>query len=243
MNYILFFGFALVCEILGTLAGFGSSVIFVPVLNFFFPASMTMMLTSILHNFSNVAKIGMFWRTIDYKLLLLFGIPGLLLTVAGAILTAYINTFYAQVLLAAFLIFFSLLFLLFPLLKLPANKTNAVTTGSIAGFFAGFTGTGGAVRGIGLAAFNLEKNFFVGTSAAIDFGVDFSRFFIYLKNGFLQQGYLLYMPLLFVASFLGSWIGKKILNVIDQKMFKKLVLLFILLIGLSSLLRLLFFSK
>ena len=75
------------------------------------------------------------------------------------------------------------------------------------------------------------------TSSAIDFGVDFSRFFIYLKNGFLQQQYYWYIPFLFVASFVGSWLGKLILNQIDQAAFKKIALVFILQIGLSMLVK------
>jgi uncharacterized protein len=243
MSYFIFFLFALVCEILGTIGGFGSSVLFVPLLNFFMPSPIVMMLTSILHNFSNIAKIGLFRRTINYRLLLLFGIPSLLFTIVGAILTVHIKVFYAEILLAIFLIFFSALFLLRPALQLPANAANAISTGSLAGFFAGFTGTGGAVRGIGLAAFNLQKNFFVGTSAAIDFGVDFSRFFIYLKNGFLQQQYYWYIPLLFAASFIGSWLGKILLRNINQKLFKKIVLIFILIIGLSMAFKLAFINS
>ena len=202
-----------------------------------------MMLTSILHNFSNIAKIGLFRKIINYRLLLLFGIPSILLTIAGALLTRYANLIYAEMLLAIFLTFFSLLFLLRPALQLPANAANAITTGSLAGFFAGFIGTGGAVRGIGLAAFNLEKNFFVGTSAAIDFGVDFSRFFVYLKNGFLQQQYYWYIPLMFIASFTGSWLGKILLSHINQNVFKKIVLIFILLIGLSMAYKLVFINS
>ena len=72
---------------------------------------------------------------------------------------------------------------------------------------------------------------------AVDGSTNFSRFFIYLKNGFLQQQYYWYIPFLFVASFVGSWLGKLILNQIDQAAFKKIVLVFILLIGLSMLVK------
>ena len=69
---------------------------------------------------------------------------------------------------------FSVLFYCKPLIKLSPNKLNAVSAGGIAGFLAGVIGTGGAIRGLALAAFDLEKGVFVATSAAIDSGVDFS---------------------------------------------------------------------
>lgn len=238
MQALLFFLFALICEILGTLAGFGSSVIFVPLANFFYTASLVLSLTSILHVFSNTSKVWLFWKHIDRRLFLLYGIPSLIFTIAGAYLTRLYSFEYIEWALAIFLIIFSLAFLLFPYLHLRASNTNAVVSGGIAGFLAGFMGTGGAIRGMSLVAFNLGKHAFVGTSAAIDFGVDFSRMLIYFSNGFFDLKYLYYIPLLFIASFLGSYLGKKLLNRISQESFKKLVLVLLLCIGLAMLIRL-----
>jgi uncharacterized membrane protein YfcA len=238
MGAALFFLFALACEIIGTLGGFGSSVLFVPLANFFFAASLVLSLTSILHVFSNTAKLWLFRKTISKHLFLLYGIPSLIFTLLGAYLTKVYSFIYLEWALAIFLLLFSGLFLLFPKIQLKANTSTALVSGSFAGFMAGFTGTGGAIRGMSLVAFNLEKNLFVGTSAAIDFGVDFSRMFIYYYNGFFQIEYLYYIPLLVIASFLGSYIGKQLLNKISQEVFKKIVLGLILLISISMLIKL-----
>ena len=238
MGAVLFFLFALVCEIIGTLGGFGSSVLFVPLANFFFAASLVLSLTSILHVFSNTAKLWLFRKTISKHLFLLYGIPSLLFTLLGAYLTKVYSFIYLEWALAIFLLLFSGLFLLFPKIHLKANTLTALVSGGFAGFMAGFTGTGGAIRGISLVAFNLEKNLFVGTSAAIDFGVDFSRMFIYYYNGFFDMEYVYYIPLLVIASFLGSYMGKQLLNKISQEVFKKIVLSLILLISISMLIKL-----
>ena len=238
MGAVLFFLFALVCEIIGTLGGFGSSVLFVPLANFFFAASLVLSLTSILHVFSNTAKLWLFRKTISKHLFLLYGIPSLLFTLLGAYLTKVYSFIYLEWALAIFLLLFSGLFLLFPKIHLRANTSTALVSGSLAGFMAGFTGTGGAIRGMSLIAFNLEKNLFVGTSAAIDFGVDFSRMFIYYYNGFFEMEYVYYIPLLVIASFLGSYMGKQLLNKISQEVFKKIVLSLILLISISMLIKL-----
>jgi uncharacterized membrane protein YfcA len=238
MGAALFFLFALACEIIGTLGGFGSSVLFVPLANFFFATSLVLSLTSILHVFSNTAKLWLFRKTISKHLFLLYGIPSLIFTLLGAYLTKVYSFIYLEWALAIFLLLFSGLFLLFPKIYLKANNSTALVSGSFAGFMAGFTGTGGAIRGMSLVAFNLEKNLFVGTSAAIDFGVDFSRMFIYYYNGFFQIEYVYYIPLLVIASFLGSYIGKQLLNKISQEIFKKIVLGLILLISISMLIKL-----
>ncbi len=239
MEYFLFFLLALFCEILGTLGGFGSSFLFVPLMSFFFEMPLVLMLTGILHVFSNIAKLLLFRKFIDFKIFLRFGIPSLLLTIVGAFLTGYIAMLYAQWLLALLLVAFSILFLIKPRLEFPPTKISAFISGSLAGFFAGFTGTGGAIRGISLAAYNLEKNAFVATSAAIDFGVDFSRTIIYFKNEFFDMAYIWHIPVLFVASFAGSYAGKLLLNKIPQHVFKKIVLIIILVMGVSMLYRLL----
>jgi hypothetical protein len=85
-----------------------------------------------------------------------------------------------------------------PLIKLRPNKLNAVSAGGIAGFLAGVIGTGGAIRGLALAAFDLEKGVFVGTSAAIDSGVDFSRMIVYLRGNFPLPAFYWYIPGLLV---------------------------------------------
>ena len=111
--------------------------------------------------------------------------------------------------------------------------------GSLSGFSAGLLGTGGAIRGLTMAAFNLEKSVFVATSAFIDFMIDFSRTFVYYNNGYIHKHDLKYVPFLLVIGLVGSYIGKRILDKIPQGKFRKLSLLFILIIGLATLLNLL----
>lgn len=76
---------------------------------------------------------------------------------------------------------------------------------------------------------------FVATSAAIDSGVDFSRMIVYLRANFLLPAFYWYIPGLLVVAFAGSYLGKIALNRLDQRNFRRIVLLFIFLIGLTTL--------
>ncbi len=229
---ILFLLTAFLCEILGTIGGFGSSVFFVPIAGFFFSFNMVLAITGILHVFSNVNKLLLFRNSIDKKLLLYYGIPSVLLVLAGSYLSTHTSFELAELTLAFFLAIFSATLLLLPKLQLPATRNNALLSGALAGLLAGFNGTGGAIRGISMAAFNLEKNTFVATSAAVDLGVDVSRSSVYLSYGYFDKQYWYLIPLLLVISFFGSLVGKKLLYRIPQEKFKKLVLFLILGIGL-----------
>ncbi|MBP6303176.1 MAG: sulfite exporter TauE/SafE family protein [Bacteroidia bacterium] len=229
---ILFLLAAFLCEILGTIGGFGSSVFFVPIAGFFFSFNMVLAITGILHVFSNVNKLLLFRNSIDKKLLQYYGIPSVLLVLAGSYLSTHTSFELAELTLAFFLVIFSATLLMLPNLQLPATRNNALLSGALAGLLAGFNGTGGAIRGISMAAFNLEKNTFVATSAAVDLGVDVSRSAVYLGFGYFDKQYWYLIPLLLVISFFGSLVGKKLLNRIPQEKFKKLVLFLILGIGL-----------
>lgn len=228
---IFFLLSALLCEILGTIGGFGSSVFFVPVAQFFYSFNIVLGITGILHVFSNISKLYLFGKSVNYRLLFFYGIPSVGFVVLGAYLTTLVSFEWAQFSLGIFLVLFSLLLLFFPTLKLPANKTNAFVSGSLAGFIAGFNGTGGAIRGISMAAFALSKETFVATSAAVDFGVDLSRSAIYIDHGYFGKDQFYLIPFLILISFTGSYIGKRLLNKIDENLFKKIVLALVLSIG------------
>lgn len=234
MSTALFFLLAFLSEVVGTVAGFGSSVFFVPLASFFFEFHQVLALTSLLHVFSNAAKLVLFGKHVRFRLLFLLGTP----SVAGVILGAYLSTKltfkFDELILGLFLIAFSLFLLWNPKAKIFPTNLNAISAGGVAGFMAGLIGTGGALRGLALAAFDLEKRVFVATSAGIDSGVDFSRMIIYLRNGFLAPNSIGYIVGLLVIAFIGSYAGKLALGHIDQKYFRKMVLGCVLVIGLIT---------
>ena len=109
---VIFLLLALLAEIIGTIGGFGSSVFFVPIGNFYFDFYSVLGLTAIFHLSSNLSKIFLFKKGLDKKLLMTIGIPSLLFVVLGGILSKYLNTDYLEIILAVFLVGFSLFFLI-----------------------------------------------------------------------------------------------------------------------------------
>lgn len=230
-SLIIFFLITLLAEILGTIGGFGSSLFFVSLAQFLYDFQTVLALTGLLHIFSNTAKIVLFRKTIDWRLVLWLGVSSIALAIVGAYITRVVSFTYARLILGVFLVIFSLFFFWKPDFKLSATIPNSILGGSLAGFLAGFIGTGGAIRGLVLASFNLEKNLFVGTSAAIDFGVDLSRTIIYLDSNYLDRDLWIYVPLLMVASFIGSYLGKIVLSKLSQNKFRIFLLSLVLFMG------------
>ncbi|CAM3446089.1 putative membrane transporter protein [Flavobacterium longum] len=222
---------ALLAEVVGTIGGFGSSVFFVPMAGFYLDFHSVLGLTALLHVASNASKLALFRKGLDRKLIVYIGVPSVIFVILGGWLTQYIDTGALKIVLAIFLIAFSLFFLIRKNIVIQPNKTNAAAGGIFSGFSAGLLGTGGAIRGLTMASFNLEKSVFVATSAFIDLLIDTTRTVVYYQNGYIKKEEWVYVPFLLAVAIVGSYIGKKILERMPQHYFRRFSLVLILLIG------------
>lgn len=238
-NLELFIFLALIAEILGTVGGFGSSLFFVPIASYFLEFHAVLGITAVFHVSSNITKIVFFRKGFDKKLVLSIGIPAVLFVIIGGVLSKYIPTQLLEITLAIFLIAVSLTLLIFKSLKVKPTIANSIVGGTASGLFAGLLGTGGAIRGITLAAFNLKTEVFIATSAVIDLGIDASRSVVYYFNGYVHKEDLYLIPILLVVSIVGTYIGKQILTKISENQFKSIVLILILFTGLITLYKIL----
>lgn len=238
MEYLLYFILlSLVAEILGTIGGFGSSLFFVPIATYFLDFHSVLGITALFHVFSNLTKIYFFRKGFNKKLILSIGLPAIIFVVIGAFLSKFIDIKSLEIFMSVFLISISLILIFFKDISIKPTLKNSVFGGVLSGLVAGLIGTGGAIRGVTLAAFNLNKEIFIATSAMIDLGIDSSRTFVYYLNGFIHKDDLYLIPILLVVSILGTFIGKNILNFLSEKQFRSVVLILILLIGMASLLK------
>ncbi|MGZ3713199.1 MAG: TSUP family transporter, partial [Bdellovibrionota bacterium] len=183
-------------EAIGTISGFGSSTFFVPIAVFFEAFSFVLALTAILHCFGNFSKIFLFQEHLPKSLLLKLGLPSVLLAGVGALLSAHAPVSILSQLLGFLLTAVALLTLFKK--RRPSNISNAQASAicGFSGLMTGLVGTGGALRGMALAALQIEKNSFVALSAAIDLGGDLLRAVIYLWQGFMDWNQWLYIPAL-----------------------------------------------
>lgn len=232
---ILFIFLALLSEILGTVGGFGSSLFFVPLAGLFFDFHSVLGITALFHIFSNISKLAVFRKGINKRLILNIGIPSVIFAVIGAFLSKYIDNKMLEITYAVFLIIISVSLILYKSLTIKPTFLNSIIGGALSGITTGILGSGGAIRGLTLAAFDLEKQIFITTSSIIDLGLDCSRSVVYFFNGYFHQHDLYLIPILIVVSVLGSYLGKKILSKFSQFQFKYFVLFLILIIGIVML--------
>jgi uncharacterized membrane protein YfcA len=221
----LFFLAAFISIVVGTVAGFGTSTIFLPIALIFLDFKTALVLVAVAHLSGNVGATTFFRHGLDKKLILLFGIPSILLTILGAYLVSYVPQNVLITVLGFCLLLFSLVFLLKPDFKVAANRANTIFGGALSGILQGLIGIGGPIRGAFLISYNLDKYKYIATLAALAVVIDLTRIPIYFTNNLLETQYYYYIPVLIFLGIIGSYIGKKLVNLIPQDKFKNLVLI------------------
>ena len=233
MTDIFFFVSGFLAEVIGTIAGFGSSTIFLPLALLFFDFKTALVLVALFHIFGNISRVSFFKSGMDRHTLLVFGIPSVVLTLFGALLVNFISQDILKGILGAFLIFYAVASLWREDLQVKQSLFSSLVGGGISGFLAGLIGTGGALRGAFLTAFGLPKEKYIATAAVIALVVDLTRIPVYISQGFLQRAYYWYEPILLIVAIAVLFTGKQIFGRLTQNTFRKIVLLVILLIGIK----------
>ncbi|MFD1314295.1 sulfite exporter TauE/SafE family protein [Namhaeicola litoreus] len=223
-RFILFYTLAYLAEVIGTISGFGSSILFVPIASLFFDFEKVLGITALFHIFSNLSKIAFFKKGINKEIVLKLGIPAIVFVTIGAVMSKFVAQKKLELIMSISLFIIAIFLIIYSKKQIKTTTRNLITGGVLSGFFAGLIGTGGAIRGLTLSAFHLEKNIFIASSALIDLGVDSSRTIVYYLNGYMSKTFLITLPFLVAVSIAGTWTGKKILSKISQKVFQNIVL-------------------
>jgi uncharacterized membrane protein YfcA len=216
----------------GTSSGFGTSTVMIPVMTLFLPLPITLLFVGIIHLCGDIWKVLLFKRGFEWKLVLGFGISGIVASFLGASLSLHAQALPLKRILGAFLILYVIYLLVKRNWSLPKTHTTAVFGGCLSGLSAGFFGVGGAVRGAFLMAFNLPKEVYIFTSGLIALFIDVTRISRYIWGGTrLEQNLLLALLAGIPFSFIGAYLAKRFLDRLPQKMFRVFVSFFVALVG------------
>lgn len=217
---------------IGTITGFGTSTIMVPILALFFPPVTAIFLVTIIHWFGDLWKVLLFKKGFNVRLIAILGISGIIAGYGGSVLSLEIDPTILLRALGIFLALYAFFLLLRPSFSVPARPSVAVVGGAVSGFFAGVFGVGGVMRSAVLNAFNLPKEVYIATAGAIGILVDSTRLITYVASGVslperLAWGLLIFIP----VSLIGAFAAKGVVDRIPQERFRIVIALFFLIIG------------
>jgi len=235
MDYAIISVVSLLVAGLTFFSGFGLGTLLMPVFAIFFTIEVAIAATALVHLANNIFKVILIGKQADYKVVALFAIPGAIAAVFGALLLNYSMTLPTLMkyeisghgfvvtptkLVIAVLIFIFAVLELVPILKhLKMNKKYIPLGGLLSGFFGGLSGHQGALRTAFLARLGLDKKTLIGTMVISAVVVDVSRLLVYGMTFFQtdmvllrEQGGFGIVIAGIGAAFIGSFLGKQILE-------------------------------
>ncbi len=237
MDIALIAALTLVASAVGTLTGFGTSTIMVPILASFLPVPQVLLLVGIIHWFCDIWKMLLFRGGVRWRLILLFGATGIVATVVGGMLVFQAPERLLARVLGAFLLAYVVFILIKGRFSIPQTNVTALAGGAAYGFSAGIFGVGGAVRGAFLSAYDLPKSVYIFTAGAIGLVVDTGRVVTYFWQGATLDTRLLWALIVFVPiSFVGAKLAERLVDHIPQERFRTVVAVFLGLVALQLLL-------
>ena len=254
MEIIILSAAAFIIAILTFFSGFGLGTLLTPVFMIFFPAELAIALVGIVHFFNNILIAAVVGKNADKTVLIRFGIPAILASLAGAWLLVNISNLPAiysypigekvlevtlvKFIIAMLLIAFALFGIIPSLKSIRFSRNKLPIGGLLSGFFGGLSGLQGALRSAFLIKSGLSKEAFIATAAVLSVLVDVTRLSVYATR-FSQTGFhenLSYVFAPTAAAIAGSLIGKRILKKITLKFIQVTVaaMLFVIAAGLAA---------
>lgn len=210
------------------ISGFGLGTLLTPVFLLFFPLAEAVMLTAIVHVLNNVFKIGLLYKSVNLRIVLLFGVSGILGAYFGSSLidqldqsVAYTSsipsepaevTFFSLAV-GGLMIVFALQEMLWGRFSFKIKPAILIPGGLLSGFFGGLSGHQGALRSMFLLKAGLSASTYVATGTAIALLIDFTRIPVYLSDRDIGAAMNEWLPLLIatLSAFLGAIIGKRMI--------------------------------
>lgn len=243
LHEFYFISLSFLAELLGSVSGVSSSTLFIPLALLLESFQVTLALTASVHVIGNSTRALLYWKSVNWRLVIKFGILSVLFSAIGAQFSSWLSPRIYSFILGLFLMAIACyLFLRRHEKFFSSAPWVPYFGGALSGLLTGLVGSGGAIRSAALFTFGLSPIEFLATSTLIDFGGDLIRLIVYLQKGYFNREHYFYIPILLVSTLSANLLARSFLKKISQEKFKKIVLFFIFCMGVVTILINLFFS-
>ncbi len=252
MEYLAVCAVSLLAAGLTFFSGFGLGTILTPFLALFFPVSVAIAATAVVHVANNLFKLVLVKQNINKGILMSFAIPAIIAAFFGAWLLSYATALppigryhlgaaiheitLVKLVIGILIVSFSLLELIPKFANMAIDPKYLPLGGLLSGFFGGISGNQGALRSMFLIKAGLSKEDFIGTGVAIAVMVDIARLAVYGIGLFAitsdivaDMGWLILAATL--SAFAGSLIGRKLLKKMTLRTIQLIVGIMLVILG------------
>jgi uncharacterized membrane protein YfcA len=222
---------------IASVAGFGIGSILTPLLAVRVGTKLAVAAVSIPHLIATALRFARIREHVDKRVFLSFGITSAAGGLLGALLHARFGSTVLSYVLGALLVFAGIMGMTGLSKRMRFEGAVAWVAGALSGAFGGLVGNQGGIRSAAMLGMRVSKESFVATATAIALVVDGARMPVY---GILQGRQVLGIwPILLLAIIgviVGTLAGGRLLRSIPEPLFRRVVSIIILALGVVLLL-------
>lgn len=228
---------ALLAGAIASVAGFGIGSILTPLLAIRVGTKLAVAAVSIPHLIATALRFARIGEHADKRVFLSFGITSAAGGLLGALLHARFSSVALSYVLGVLLVFAGIMGITGLSRRMRFEGAAAWIAGALSGAFGGLVGNQGGIRSAAMLGMRVSKESFVATATAIALVVDLARMPVYA----VVQGkqVLEIWPVVLLAIIgvvVGTLAGERILRKIPEPLFRRIVSIIILALGVGLLL-------
>jgi uncharacterized protein len=255
LAYMLVCLVALIVAALTLFSGFGLGTLLMPAFALFFPVTVAVAATAVVHLANNLFKVALMGRHADWRVVSRFAIPAAVAAMVGAWLLGLFagvpplfvyqlgegerEVTAVKLIIGVIIIFFALFDLSPRLSKITFDRKYLSLGGALSGFFGGLSGNQGALRSAFLLKVGLEKEAFIGTGVVSAVIVDLARLLVYglmfyTTSFIVLEGDIIGLVIAAtLAAFTGSYIGRRLLKKVTLRTVQVIVGVMLIFLGIG----------
>ena len=222
--------------VLGGVIGFGTTIILMPALVYFYGPIQAIPIIALVATVANLSRIFLWWSVINWKVCFVYSLAGVPAVILGVNTLVALNEKLVELALGFFLI------ALIPIRRWMRKKNfylklwQMSLVGAVIGYLTGIVATTGAINTPFFLAYGLSKGAFLGTEAASTLSILFTKGITFHQLGFLNATAVIQGLLIGIFVLIGAIFSKRIVLALPEEKFLVLMEVVMFISGASILL-------
>jgi uncharacterized membrane protein YfcA len=219
---------------IASVAGFGIGSILTPLFAIHFGTKLAVAAVSVPHLIATALRFVRIGEHVDKCVFVSFGITSAAGGLLGALLHARFSSIALSYVLGALLVFAGMMGVTGLSRRMRFEGVAAWIAGTLSGTFGGLVGNQGGIRSAAMLGMRVSKESFVATATAIALVVDLARMPVYaVVQGKEVLGIWPVLLLAIIGVVVGTLAGERVLRKIPEPLFRRIVSLIILTLGVA----------